>query len=269
MEEILDDIRRDAITKSKVSKGEKRVLEEAAGLMIELSETVRLKGLSHLKEKVGSIGSEFLKLAASAVVDVYEPEYYHAFVAEIMSNAYWIDEPEGVQALVDYIYLRGLLCIWQGDTIQTMIEIFRSLMPMELRKEFGTRMMLRLDSKRSEERCKQICPSFQDTDTLENIHILEEMVRSLDGRSLQKVLMDSENIDELAVCVYAMDPKIRKKIIDNSRRHPYLIMERVERLHQIQFDQFDEKKVSKTVCAMIRHVEQLEKSSEIILRQTD
>lgn len=236
--------------------------------MIDLFETVRLKGLSHLKEEVGLIGSELLKFVASAVADTYEPEYDHELVTEIMSNAYWIDEPEGTDALVDYIYLRGMLCIWQGDTLQTMIEIFRSLMPMELRKKFWLRMMLRLDSKRSEERCKRICPSFQDIDTLENIRILEEMVKSLDVHSLQKILMDREHRDDLSICVYAMGPEIREKIIDNSR-HPNIIMGGVERLHLIQFDQFDEKKVSKSVYTMIRHVEQLEKSGEIILRQTE
>lgn len=229
--------------------------------MIELSETVRLKGLSHLKEKVESVGSEFLKLAASAVVDAYDP----AFVVEVASNAYWADEPEGVQALADYIYLRGMLCIQQGDPPLIMQEIFQSLMPMELCEGFMRQMEeKRLCMKELEEKYRQIRIVSKDADILETIHKLEEMVRSLNRRCLQIVLKDID-VDDLAGCVYAMDPEIREKIMDNiSRRYAYLIMDQMVHDHRIRSD---DKKVSKSMRYMIEHMEKLKEAGEVILEK--
>lgn len=259
MEDILDDVRRDAIIKLRTSEGGERVLAETAELIINLSEMARTQGLSCLKEKAEHAGSGLLKLAVSAVVDTCSPE----FVTEILSNAYWADEPEGVQAMVYYIYLRGMLCIQRGDPPQIIQEIIQSLMPVELRKGFKRKMESKRQCRKElEEESSRICPVFQDAGTLKKVHMLERIVYFLRGRDLQRALMDVD-VNDLAVCVYAVDPETREKILDNiSRRYAALIMDQVVHCYKTQFD---EGKVFKSTTLMIRHMKQIDRSGEIIL----
>lgn len=123
MENILDDMRRDAFAKMGASKGEKKPLAEAVSVIERLAITGRKKGLPALEGERENLESEFLKLLVAMVADPASPE----FVTEIATNIYWMDEPEGIQAMVDYIYLRGILMVKSGDNPRVVVEHLQSL----------------------------------------------------------------------------------------------------------------------------------------------
>lgn len=261
MEKILDDVRRDAIAWLKASEENVEVLAEAADRIMRFGEESRKQGLLILEYYVENEESEFLKFVTMLVVDAVERES----VIEFATNAYWANRPEGVQAMVDYIYLRGMLCVQQGDSPRVIQEILQSLMPLNLRSEFKKQM----DSKRQcrkelVEEYSRIRPAFQDTTALEEIHVLEEMVRFMDARSLQRVLFDMD-ANDLAACVYALGPELREKIMDNvSSRYADIIMDRVVHCYQIHHDEW---KVRGIVRSMIGTAKQLDEKGEIILRK--
>lgn len=110
MEKTLDDMRRDALIRSQASKTEKKPLEEAVDTIVRLFLIARKEGILALEKEKHDITSDFLYLLVTMLVDTSSPE----LMTEIATNIYWMDEPEGVQALVDYIYLRGILLIQKG-----------------------------------------------------------------------------------------------------------------------------------------------------------
>lgn len=98
-------MRRDALARWQASKMEKKPLEDAVNTIKKICLTVETGGLLALEEEIDNIESEFLKLLVTMTVDMWSPE----LMIEIATNIYWTDEPEGVQAMVYYIYLKGIL----------------------------------------------------------------------------------------------------------------------------------------------------------------
>lgn len=92
------------------------------------------KGLFALEEAVENVSSDFLKKLIMLVVDGTDP----AAVVEIATNEYRLNAPEGMQAMMDYMYLRGMLGIQSGENNKMLEEILLSLMPLERRKEYDS-----------------------------------------------------------------------------------------------------------------------------------
>lgn len=195
---------------------------------MDLSSVAQKKGLFSLEEAVENVSSEFLKLLVKLIVDGTEP----SLVVEIATNEYWINAPEGVHAMMDYMYLRGLLGIQAGENNRTLEEILLSLLPSEERKEYKSRNRTKrqfaiMSRKEIEEKFAAGSPSFQDKDVLENIFSLEKQICLLPERSIQRLLRD---VDDriLAACAYAFKEETRWKILDHlSKRRVAAIMEEI------------------------------------------
>ena len=135
MENILENVRLDAISKLKSEKVDQSQLADAVSSIMELFNVARNKGLFALEEAVENVSSDFLKKLIMLVVDGTDP----AAVVEIATNEYWMNALEGTQAMMDYIYLRGMLGIQSGENSRTLEEILLSLMPLEEQKEDKSR----------------------------------------------------------------------------------------------------------------------------------
>ena len=117
MKKILDDIRRDAILKLKLSEDkDQNLLIHAALNLLTLSTIARREGLLSLEKIIEYTESEFLKLIATLIIDGTEPN----LVIEIAANEYWTNEPEGVQAMIAYFNLRGMIAIQSGENNQIL-----------------------------------------------------------------------------------------------------------------------------------------------------
>ncbi len=135
MIQMLDRVRLDAITKWKREGEEACRLADAVTSIMELSYIAQMKGLLALEGEAVNVSSEFLKLLIMLVVDGTDP----AIIVEIGSNQYWVSAPEGAQAMIDYMYLRGMIAIQSGERRSTLEELLLSLMPFEQRKEYKER----------------------------------------------------------------------------------------------------------------------------------
>lgn len=245
MEKILDDVRRDAITKLKMSEKNVEALAEAADRVMLCARISRRNGLLALESEAKYTDSEFLRFVMMMVVNACEQEVF----AEEATNAYWATQPEGVWAMVDYIYLRGMLLVQQGEPPDWSIApLLQSLIPKDLRSEFRERMALK------EQRRKEIVdkyaqiqrPVFRDTKLLEKIHTLERTLPQENWErawTLARKFLELEK-DDLLVCMYLLDKELQIYILDifrnlYSAKYMCSIMKDILRYHQVGYEEAD------------------------------
>lgn len=206
---ILNQMRLDAIEKFKnTDKHQNEIVDAAKNIMI-LANLARKEGLLALESIAQTISSNFLKQLIILVVDGTYPE----IIIEIATNIYWTKTPSGTNAMINYIYLRGMLGIQNGINPRSLEEILLSLMPSEQQKNYHIQMKL-LHQNNDVDKIFQIHPNFQDAEIWESIHSLETIINKLSNRCIQRLIRDLQNQD-LAICIYVFEQDIRKKILDN------------------------------------------------------
>lgn len=199
MEKILDDVRRDALEKLRGEKDGMRDLEDAINTVLHLSRRARNSGLLSLEGKALNARSGYLRNVIMLVVDAYEPDR----IVELGTNAYWADDPQGVQAMVYYIYLRGALDIQVGENPREILKLFQSILPSDPHWQISEQMVQYWME--PEKRFSQVRPVFQDADTLEQVAALEKALGALSDHALHMFIKDMEDYD-LVDCVYALIP---------------------------------------------------------------
>ena len=107
MKRWLEDVRRDAICKLRKVTYEGKKLEDAVDGIMELYDISRAGGLVALEEAAEEAESDFLKHLILLTANEVSPK----LTVEIATNEYWTNEPEGVDAMVDYMCLRGMIGI--------------------------------------------------------------------------------------------------------------------------------------------------------------
>ena len=137
---LLDAVRLDAITKLKnadlgIKEQQNKVINAAKNLM-KLADLARKEGLLVLEDIAKTETSDFLRQLILLVVDGTFPE----IIAEIGTNIYWTKAPNNADAMVDYMYLRGMLGIQNGDNLRVLESILMSLMPAKLHQEYCAQM---------------------------------------------------------------------------------------------------------------------------------
>lgn len=132
MKKILYDVRQDAIKKLKTAKDEDSCLLIDAALYINaLSKLFRKEGLLALECFTEDL-PEQLRLPIYWIVDVCSPKE----VAEFATNDYWTRDPQGIQAMISYIYIRGTLFIQKGCNPNAIKEYLGTLFPLNWREEY-------------------------------------------------------------------------------------------------------------------------------------
>lgn len=63
-------------------------------------------------------------------------------ITELGANEYWTKDPQGIQAMVYYMYLRGALYICNGMNPKVMQEALLSFVPEKWHQEFSERLGL-------------------------------------------------------------------------------------------------------------------------------
>lgn len=255
---LLDPVRLDAISKLKstdleIMEQQTKVIDAAKNLM-KLADRARREGLLALEKMTEITASEFLRTLVLLVVDGNFPD----IIAEIGTNTYWTKSPDGADAMVDYMYLRGMLAIQNGDNPRVLEGLLMSLMPDRLHQQYLAQMKV-LQQEDDVEKLFSIHPAFQDTNLWDSIHDLEKMVNSLHNRCIQRVLREMDN-RELAVCIYVLQQDTRKKILANlSTGLAHAIMEDVALCVSVS-----EKEVATSVSKTLNIIDSLLEAGEIV-----
>lgn len=238
MKKMLDDVRRDAIGRSREAEEGTKLLVEAVSDIMELWNFVREAGLLALEEAVQDVEPDFLKRLILLLVNAPDSET----MTEIATNEYWVRGSDGVQAMVDYMYIRGVIGIRNGESREILWEVLQSLVPS------GKRIRLDEWKKESEkqyweevrETFSRTAPSHDNAKILKAVRDLTEILGKLSDRQIQRLVRDVDS-DDLAVCVYGCDDRMRQRIRDNlSERYADVMMEKVVRRRSVSEEEMCE-----------------------------
>lgn len=211
---VLDAVRLDAITKLKnmdtLSNNQQNQVIDVAKTIMKLADLARKEGLLALEDMIDTITSDYLKQLIILVVDGTFPE----IIIEIATNIYWTNASDGVNSMVDYIYLRGILSIQNGENLRVLDKLLMSLMPPKLCQEYRAQMEL-LHQNEEVQNLFNIHPAFQnDSGIWESIHNLENIIKRLSNRSIQRLLRELDH-QNLAICIFVLQQEVRKRILEN------------------------------------------------------
>lgn len=262
----LDDIRRDAISKLKEDKNGREKLVDAVDGIMELYDIWRSGGVLALEEAAEAAETDFLKHLILLTANEVSPK----LTVEIATNEYWINEPEGAEAMADYLCLRGMIGIQKVESKEMIMEVLLSLMPAEQRKEYAelTRKRReeqeRLCKKEISERLSAMCPTFKEREVSEAVQLLENKMNELSDRCVQRLVRDVDCHD-LAGCVYAFDHGTRKKVLENlSTRYRDEVEEKA-----VNGPLLDEEKLFASVSKVIEIMETLAERGELFLKHRE
>ena len=261
MNKLLYEICRDAIEKLQSSiEDERRLLIDTATDMLTLSKSVRRDGLLSMEEAVQDWDSGFGKQLVHLIVDGTGPDR----LLELASNIYWTENPQGVQAMVDYFYLRGMLFIQAGEQEYLMTETFRTLIPKKWQQEYVEEIesIEKSAKMRHQEEIAgkfvDIDPVLHNADTIENVRALEEKIEAFSDRAIQRLVRDVDN-HYLADCVYVVNQQIRQKVLSNvAKRLAYVIMEEI-----VNAGDRNEETVNESILKVVGIIDTLREKGEV------
>ncbi len=257
MKKMLDDVRRDAIGRSREAEEGTKLLVEAVSDIMELWNFVREAGLLALEEVVQDVEPDFLKRLILLLVNAPDLET----MTEIATNEYWIRGSDGMQAMVDYMYIRGVIGIRNCESREILWEVLQSLLPSQKR--------IRLDEWKKEsekqywedvrETFSRTVPSHDNAKIPKAVQDLTEILGKLSDRQIQRLVREVDS-DDLVVCVYEFDDRMRQRILDNlSERYADVMMEKVVRRRSVS-----EEEASESISRVLSVIRELWERGELV-----
>lgn len=132
---ILNDVRQDAFEKLRSADDEEAgLLTDAALYIIALAKTAREEGVLYLDFLIEDL-PEHLQPLIQMLVDAWTFEE----IAEISTNDYWSRDPQGIQAMVSYIYIFGVNYIRKGYSPDAVKDALETLFPLNWRQGYRER----------------------------------------------------------------------------------------------------------------------------------
>lgn len=132
---ILNDVRQDAYKKLRFADDtEAGLLIDAALYIIALAKTARKEGFLYLASLIEDL-PEQLQRPILMVIDAWPFEE----IAEFTTNDYWSRDPQGIQAMVFYIYICGANFIRKGYSPDAVKDALETLFPLNWRQEYRER----------------------------------------------------------------------------------------------------------------------------------
>ena len=124
---ILNDVKLDAFKKIKSA-------DDAVLYILALAQTTRRHGLLCLDILIEDL-PEPLRIPIQMVADCCP----YGEIVEIATNDYWSRDPQGIQAMVFYIYICGALYIRKGYSPDALKDALETLFPLNWRQEYRER----------------------------------------------------------------------------------------------------------------------------------
>lgn len=204
VKELLDDVRKDAIRKSQG----KKVTEQVYSAIIQLLKLTKVaykEGLVALEEEMrddlenGTLEPELnniaiLPMGIEYIVDGTEDDV----LAEMLTTKYWVNNPQGMEALVYYIFIRGMVMIRENLSVYYMETLLTALLPEGCIAEFERRKENRIPEQASKTQMEKLLEKEWDLPRKSIIirNVLEEkmdqVAESVVKAGLQKLDRDDD-----------------------------------------------------------------------------
>ena len=239
----LNEIRHDAIARQKQvtpTDADIELLGRMIYYVMSFAKAARTYGLLAVEEEALHLDLEneaeaILHEAAELIVDGSSPEC----VAEILSNYYWIIQPEGYAATAAYIGIRGALLVQEDVNPYSVQLIAGSMLPVEIREkciEVCRNYEAQKQKKQDEAAKVYFETDFSRSEALETREALDWLERELSymtDREIQRLLREVDN-NYLVPALVGMKQGTRQAIARNmSTRLRGMIMEDCYKLADI------------------------------------
>ena len=231
----LNEIRHDAIARQKQvtpTDADIELLGRMIYYVMSFAKAARTYGLLAVEEEALHLDLEneaeaILHEAAELIVDGSSPEC----VAEILSNYYWIIQPEGYAATAAYIGIRGALLVQEDVNPYSVQLIAGSMLPVKIREkciEVCRNYEAQKQKKQDEAAKVYFETDFSRSEALEIREALDWLERELSymtDREIQRLLREVDN-NYLVPVLVGMKQGTRQAIARNmSTRLRGMIME--------------------------------------------
>lgn len=239
----LNEMRHDAIARQKQvtpTDADIELLGRIIYYVMSFAKAARTYGLLAVEEEALHLDLEneaemILHEAAELIVDGSSPEC----VAEILSNYYWISQPEGYAATAAYIGIRGALLVQEDVSPYSVQLIAGSMLPAKMREkciEVCRNYEAQKQKKQDEAAKVYFETDFSRSETLEIREALDWLERELSymtDREIQRLLREVDN-NYLVPALIGMKQGTRQAIARNmSTRLRGMIMEDCYKLADI------------------------------------
>lgn len=239
----LNEMRHDAIARQKQvtpTDADIELLGRIIYYVMSFAKAARTYGLLAVEEEASHLDLEnetemILHEAAELIVDGSSPEC----VAEILSNYYWISQPEGYVATAAYIGIRGALLVQEDVSPYSVQLIAGSMLPAKMREkciEVCRNYEAQKQKKQDEAAKVYFETDFSRSETLEIREALDWLERELSymtDREIQRLLREVDN-NYLVPALVGMKQGTRQAIARNmSTRLRGMIMEDCYKLADI------------------------------------
>ena len=239
----LNEMRHDAIAKQKQvtpTDADIELLGRVIYYVMSFAKAARTYGLLAVEEEALHLDLEneaeaILHEAAELIVDGSSPEC----VAEVLSNYYWISQPEGYVATAAYIGIRGALLVQEDVNPYSVQLIAGSMLPVKIREkciEVCRNYEAQKQKKQDEAAKVYFETDFSRSEALEIREALDWLERELSymtDREIQRLLREVDN-NYLVPVLVGMKQGTRQAIARNmSTRLRGMIMEDCYKLADI------------------------------------
>lgn len=239
----LNEMRHDAIARQKQvtpTDADIELLGRMIYYVMSFAKAARTYGLLAVEEEALHLDLEneaeaILHEAAELIVDGSSPEC----VAEVLSNYYWISQPEGYAATAAYIGIRGALLVQEDVNPYTVQLIAGSMLPVEIREkciEVCRNYEAQKQKKQDEAAKVYFETDFSRSEALEIREALDWLERELSymtDREIQRLLREVDN-NYLVPALVGMKQGTRQAIARNmSARLRGMIMDDCYKLADI------------------------------------
>lgn len=239
----LNEIRHDAIARQKQVTpvdADIELLGRVIYYVTSFAKAARTYGLLAVEEEALHLDLEneieaLLYEAAELIVDGSSPEC----VAEVLSNSYWISQPEGYAATAAYIGIRGALLVQEDINPYSVQRIAGSMLPVEIREKcIGVCRNYEAQKKEKKDEAAKVYfeTDFSRSEALEvreALDWLEKELSCMTDREIQQWLREIDN-NYLVPALIGMKQGVRQAIARNmSTRLRGMIMEDCYKLADI------------------------------------
>ena len=208
--------------------------------MCELASIARKEGLLDLEMAACELGeidnNDYLKSIILLIVDGTDPE----LVEELGTTKYFAVDVAGFDALQYLIMLAGSLAIQAGENPRIIEERLLSLVPIDVVTEYKQKQeeaeKSAIDNKSDKEFDESFLEKYYKGDIAVSqgdeyyfqLKIIDYALRSIDDRSMQRLLREVDNMD-LALALKGLSGECRRKVFSNlSVRLAIMIAEDME-----------------------------------------
>lgn len=298
MNKMLEDVHRDAIRKFNSSaKDENREsLREAAARTLEMIKMASRYGKTILEGAAFGGGEAYIKNLLpllSGGIDNLD------YILETAAEEYRILDFQGIQAMIFYIYFRGIISILFEERFQLTVERCIPLLPEQIQMENGCvylsfnyeenslielalqkKEKIKLDFEFLEKEREQkelkgkqiyqkfyaVYPIFHSPKLLEKLHELErELIENLSDESIDTILRQEDNRKNMINrCLYGLSNEARLKIFNCGYGEGFFEIKELSRMEFVlELGEQEEDEILGAVLMMLGTIKRLRRLGKI------